>query len=72
MCLAIPGKVIKRIDKEQVEVLMGKIKKVVRIDLLPDVREGDCLLIHAGYAITKINDKEAREINKAWEEIQHG
>jgi hydrogenase expression/formation protein HypC len=70
MCLAIPGKIIKKINPHEAEVLLGSVKKVVRIDLLPEVIEGDCVLIHAGYAITRINPDEAREISRAWEEIQ--
>lgn len=70
MCLAIPGKVIKRINSEQAEVLLGGIRKTVRIDLLPETKDGDYVLIHAGYAITRINEKEADEVNRAWEEIQ--
>jgi hydrogenase expression/formation protein HypC len=70
MCLAIPGKIIKKMNSHEAEVLLGSVKKVVRIDLLPEVREGDYVLIHAGYAITRINPDEAREISRAWEEIQ--
>ncbi|HKK82654.1 MAG TPA: HypC/HybG/HupF family hydrogenase formation chaperone [Atribacterota bacterium] len=69
MCLAIPGKITKKINSEQAEVLLGGIKKTIRLDLLPDVSKGDYVLIHAGYAITKINAKEANEVNRAWEEI---
>ena len=69
MCLAIPGKIIGRIDAEQVKVLIGGIKKNIRIDLLPDVKIGDYVLVHAGYAITKINEREAQEVIRAWEEI---
>ena len=69
MCLAIPGKITKKISSEQAEVLLGGIKKTIRLDLLPDVSKGDYVLIHAGYAITKINAKEANEVNRAWEEI---
>ena len=70
MCLAIPGKIIKKIDLENVEVLIGRIKKNVRIDLLPEVKKGDYVLVHAGYAITKINEEEAKEVIQAWEEIR--
>lgn len=70
MCLAIPGKIIKKIDLENVEVLIGSIKKIVRIDLLPEVNKGDYVLVHAGYAITRINEREAKEVIRAWEEIR--
>jgi hydrogenase expression/formation protein HypC len=70
MCLAIPGKVTKKFNSKEAEVLFGKIKKLVRIELLPEIEEGDYVLVHAGYAITKIDSREANEINQAWEEIQ--
>ncbi|MDD4362602.1 MAG: HypC/HybG/HupF family hydrogenase formation chaperone [Atribacterota bacterium] len=70
MCLAIPGKVVRIMNSKQAEVMIGNLKKTVRIDLLPEVKEGEYLLIHAGYGITKINQKEADRINRAWEEIQ--
>ena len=69
MCLAVPGKVIRIINNSQVEVLLGDIKKRVQIDLLPETRVGDYVLIHAGYAITKIKPEEADEVQRAWEEI---
>jgi hydrogenase expression/formation protein HypC len=43
---------------------------LVRIELLPEIKEGDYVLVHAGYAITKIDSREANEINQAWEEIE--
>jgi hydrogenase expression/formation protein HypC len=70
MCLAIPGKVIKKCNSKEAEVLFGEIKKLVRIELLPEIKEGDYVLVHAGYAITKIDSREANEINQAWEEIE--
>ncbi len=69
MCLAIPGKVLKKVNSIEAEVLIGKIKKLVRIDLFPEIKEGDYVLIHAGYAITKIDPEEANEINQLWEEM---
>ena len=70
MCLAVPGKVIRIINDNQAEVLLGDIKKRVHIDLLPETRKDDYVLIHAGYAITRIKPEEADEVRKAWEEIE--
>ncbi len=70
MCLAIPGKVLKKVNSKEAEVLMGKIKKLIRIDLFPEIKEGDYVLIHAGYAITIIDPEEANEINQLWEEMR--
>ncbi|MFZ2330302.1 MAG: HypC/HybG/HupF family hydrogenase formation chaperone [Atribacterota bacterium] len=70
MCLAIPGKVLKKVNSKEAEVLMGKVKKLIRIDLFPEIKEGDYVLIHAGYAITIIDPEEANEINQLWEEMR--
>ncbi|NLL62156.1 MAG: HypC/HybG/HupF family hydrogenase formation chaperone [Candidatus Atribacteria bacterium] len=70
MCLAIPGKIIKKIDNEQAEVLLGKVKKLIRVSLLPEVKDGDYVLVHAGYAITKVDFQQANEIEQAWEELE--
>ena len=60
MCLAIPMKV-KEIEGDAAVVEAGGIRKNVRLDLLDDVRLGDYVLIHTGYAIEKIDEKEAEE-----------
>ena len=39
----------------------GGIRKNVRLDLLDDVRVGDYVLIHTGYAIEKVDEREAAE-----------
>ncbi|MFH1287526.1 MAG: HypC/HybG/HupF family hydrogenase formation chaperone [bacterium] len=63
MCLAIPGKIIK-IDNNMAMVDFGGIKKESALDLLPDVKIGDFVLVHAGFAINKIDGKEAVETLK--------
>ncbi len=70
MCLAIPGKIIKKINSVEAEVMQGSIRKQIRIELLPEIDEGDYVLIHAGYAITKIDQKQADEIEQIWKEIE--
>lgn len=63
MCLAIPGKII-NIDNNIAMVDFGGIKKESALDLLPDVKIGDFVLVHAGFAINKIDEKEAVETLK--------
>ena len=60
MCLAIPM-IVKEIEGDAAVVEAGGIRKNVRLDLLDDVRLGDYVLIHTGYAIEKIDEKEAEE-----------
>ena len=71
MCLSIPSKVIK-IDKEvnsAVVDTMG-VKREVSLDLMDQsVEEGDFVLIHVGYAMNKIDEDDALESLKLYEEI---
>ena len=62
MCLAIPSKVLKITKDNMAEVDTLGVKRVVSLDLMPEpVKEGDYVLIHVGYAMGKIDEKEALE-----------
>jgi hydrogenase expression/formation protein HypC len=61
MCLAIPAKVI-QVDTSRsgrVDYLGTKVK--VDFTLLENVRPGDWVIVHAGFAITRLDEKEAQE-----------
>ncbi|MBU4255059.1 MAG: HypC/HybG/HupF family hydrogenase formation chaperone [Acidobacteria bacterium] len=61
MCLGIPAKVVE-IDedsKAKVDYLGTRVK--TNLMLLEDVSVGDWVIIHAGYAISKLNEEEAQE-----------
>jgi len=68
MCLAIPAKVVSRKeDKAQVDFGEGVLREV-NITLV-DARVGDYVLVHAGYAIQVLDEKEALETLSLWNEI---
>ena len=67
MCLAIPGKVKKIFDDNTAEIEIGGIIKRASLELIPQVSVGDYVLLHAGFAIEVIDQKEALEIFRAWE-----
>ncbi len=52
---------VKEIDGDSAVVEAGGIRKNIRLDLLENVEPGDYVLIHTGYAIEKIDRKEAEE-----------
>lgn len=51
-------------------VELSGVKKEVSLSLLDDVKEGDYLIIHAGFAIQRLDEVEAQETLKIWEEIE--
>ncbi len=68
MCLAIPGKILK-IDGNSALVDFDGIKQNVIIALIQNPEIGKFVIVHAGYAIEMINEKEAMEAIEQWKEI---
>jgi len=60
MCLAVPMRVV-AVNGNEAEVEQGGTKLQVRVDLVEDVRVGDYVLVHAGFAIQKLDEEEAFE-----------
>ena len=60
MCLAVPA-LVKSIDGQLAEVEIGGIGRTINIWLTPDVKPGDYVLLHTGYAINVIDEDEAKE-----------
>lgn len=60
MCLAVPMK-IESIANDAAVVNVGGTRQNVSIAFLDDVAEGDYVLVHAGFAINKIDEGEAKE-----------
>jgi hydrogenase expression/formation protein HypC len=69
MCLAIPMKVEKVIGKFAI-VSLGNVKRKVNISFVENVKKGDYLIIHAGFAIEKLDKKEAEKTIKIIREIK--
>lgn len=57
MCLAYPGK-IESIDGDRAVIDFGGIKKEANVSLA-DVKEGDYVMVHAGFAIEKVTNEDA-------------
>ena len=68
MCLAIPGKILE-IDENSALVDFDGIKQKVIIALIQNPEIGKYVIVHAGYAIEMINEKEAMEAIEQWKEI---
>ncbi|MFX0156311.1 MAG: HypC/HybG/HupF family hydrogenase formation chaperone [Candidatus Hodarchaeota archaeon] len=68
MCLAIPGKILE-IEGNSALVDFDGIKQNVIIALIQNPEIGKYVIVHAGYAIEMINEKEAIEAIEQWKEI---
>ena len=71
MCLAIPARV-RSTDGYFAELEIGGLTRQASLQLTPEARVGDYVLLHTGYAISVIDEDEARETLKLLEEIATG
>jgi len=68
MCLAAAAKIIKIISKDEAAADFGGLSADIKISLLKNLKAGDYVLVHAGFAISKISKKDAEEITDASKE----
>ncbi|MCL2009582.1 MAG: HypC/HybG/HupF family hydrogenase formation chaperone [Synergistaceae bacterium] len=69
MCLAVPY-VIKEISEDGSALAVSNgVEVEVRLDLIETPALGDTVLVHAGFAIQKLDEKESAELADIWEEI---
>lgn len=71
MCLAIPGKIVEIVDAENhiAKVDVGGVRRNVNIGMLDETKVGDYVLIHVGFAMSKIDEHEAEETLRVLNEI---
>ncbi|MFO7946467.1 MAG: HypC/HybG/HupF family hydrogenase formation chaperone [Armatimonadota bacterium] len=69
MCVAVPGK-IEKIEGSVATVKVGEASTTANLDLIgQELQVGDYILVHAGFAINRIDREEAEEIEAIMEEI---
>lgn len=61
MCLAIPARVVEIQDNDQAIVDLGGVRKDVSLALVEGVAVGDYVIIHVGYALTRLDPEEAEK-----------
>lgn len=69
MCLAVPLKILS-IEGNKARAEAGGVAREIRVDFLPGVAVGDFVIVHAGFAIEKLDPEEARLDLEAWEEVE--
>ncbi len=72
MCLAIPGKVLETYEENG--LLMGKIDysgsiSTACLAYVPEVKTGQYVIVHAGFAINVLDEEEAQQSFEAWDEV---
>jgi hydrogenase expression/formation protein HypC len=68
MCLAIPGKVIKK-NGDSAEIEFEGLRRKINIMMTPRIKKGEYCLVHAGFAIEIIDENYAIETQKYLEEM---
>jgi hydrogenase expression/formation protein HypC len=71
MCLAIPGRIIEMVDEANgvAKVDVSGVRRNVNAALVDGAGVGDYVLIHVGFALSKIDEKEAEETLRALQEL---
>ena len=66
MCLAVPGKIMSISEEDSVmrtgKVNFGGIVKEVNLAFVPDAKIGEYVIVHVGFAISKVDEKEAFQV----------
>lgn len=70
MCLSVVAKILEIIDQNDAQVDINGVRKKIIIALLADqIKVGDWVLVHTGFAVAIIDEKKALEILEAYEQI---
>ena len=72
MCLAVPGRVMSletRDDTPMAEVDFGGVRKEVCLQYIPDVKIGEYVVVHVGFAIQRLDEKSAQETLASFERL---
>lgn len=69
MCLAVPAKVIELLDGDQALIELGGVRNRVSLALVDGVTVGDYVIVHTGFAITRLDVQEAEKTLALFAEI---
>lgn len=70
MCLALPSRVVELLADDQAKVDLGGVTKAVSLSLVEDVAVGDYVIVHVGYALTKVDPAEAEKTLALFAEME--
>lgn len=69
MCLAVPARVVREVNPDCAVVEISGVRKEIKLGLLNEVEVGDYVILHAGFAIQKLDQGEAEATLKLLEEL---
>jgi hydrogenase expression/formation protein HypC len=72
MCLAIPGKVVGAFERDgmrMAKVQFGGIMREACLEYVPDTKLGEYVLVHVGFAISKVDEEEAKRTYEILQEM---
>lgn len=69
MCLAIPAKVVQKLDNDRAVVEVGGVRNDISLMLVDGVEVGDYVIVHVGFAITRLDVAEAEKSLALFAEI---
>ena len=72
MCLAIPGKVLAKEDREGLligRVDFGGVTREVQLDFVPEVEVGEYVIVHVGFALSRLDAEEAARTLQLLKEV---
>jgi len=72
MCLAIPARVVALVAPDSALIDIGGVQKEVSLALVDDVAAGDYVIVHVGYALTKLDPGEAERTLRVFAEAGLG
>jgi len=69
MCLALPVRIVELRENEQGVVDLGGVRRKISLAMVDDVRVGDYVIVHVGYALSKLDTEEAERTLRMFAEM---
>lgn len=70
MCLAVPLKIVEINGKDGIGEVEG-LRRKMRLDFIQEPKLGEYVMVHAGFAIDRVNEAQAKVDIRAWVEVDH-
>lgn len=70
MCLALPARIVERRVNDEAIVDLGGVRKTISLALVPDAQPDDYVIVHVGYALSKLDPDEAARTLALFDQAQ--